>query len=222
MKSQQQSKAAYHLIAQAREIAAMKRRKRPYRVYIAGQTITVLPRVYPGGTDSELICHAMRIREGDNVLDLCTGTGIIGIVAAKRGASSVTCVDINPHAIATVRLNQHRMQLHTLTAVRGNLFRPVKGKRFDVIIYNPPYTKKAPRDTTEACFWDRGNNTTIRFFRTVRRFRKRTSRVYIGWADFASIAWLRKTAKRFRFRLQLLKQKGRSSGKATFYVLQVT
>jgi release factor glutamine methyltransferase len=67
------------------------------------------------------------------VLDLCTGTGALAIAAAQ-----VTAIDVSRRAVANVRLNAvlNRVRVKPL---RGDLFAPVAGRRFDVIVTNPPY-----------------------------------------------------------------------------------
>ena len=72
------------------------------------------------------------------MLDVCTGSGAIAISAALGGARSVTAVDISRRAVLTVRLNARLNGVHVET-VRGDLLGAVPGRRFDVIVSNPPY-----------------------------------------------------------------------------------
>jgi release factor glutamine methyltransferase len=80
-----------------------------------------------------------RERLGPNVsvLDLCTGSGHLAVVAALAGASAVG-IDVSRRAVLAVRLNALLNGVH-VTALRGDLFEPVAGRRFDVIVSNPPY-----------------------------------------------------------------------------------
>jgi release factor glutamine methyltransferase len=80
---------------------------------------------------------------GVAVLDLCSGSGLLALVAAAEGAH-VTAVDISWRAVATVRLNAWRHRF-PVKAVRGDLFEAVKGLRYDIIVSNPPYVP-APSD----------------------------------------------------------------------------
>ena len=73
-----------------------------------------------------------------SVLDLCTGSGALAICAAQRGARDVTAVDVSRRAVATARLNA-RLNGVRVRALRGSLFEPVAGRRFDAIVTNPPY-----------------------------------------------------------------------------------
>jgi release factor glutamine methyltransferase len=79
-----------------------------------------------------------RLAAGRRVLDLCTGSGALAIAAALAGASEATAVDISRRSVAAVRLNA-RLNGVRVQAVRGDLFGPLRGRRFDLIVSNPPY-----------------------------------------------------------------------------------
>ena len=99
------------------------------------------PGVFQPPSDAWLLADCLkreRLGPGVSVLDLCSGSGMLAIAAAREGASPVTAVDISRRAIAVVRLNAaiNRVKVE---AVRGDLFGAVEGRRFDVIVSNPPY-----------------------------------------------------------------------------------
>jgi release factor glutamine methyltransferase len=73
-----------------------------------------------------------------SVLDLCTGSGVLAIHAALRGAGRVVAVDVSRRAVLAVTLNS-RLNGVRVTARRGDLYGPVGGERFDLITSNPPY-----------------------------------------------------------------------------------
>jgi release factor glutamine methyltransferase len=103
--------------------------------------IARLPGVFRPRSDTRLLAVVMRERpqlRGGAVLDVCTGSGAIAISAALGGARSVTAVDISRRAVLTVRLNA-RLNGVRVEAVRGDLLGAVPGRRFDVIVSNPPY-----------------------------------------------------------------------------------
>lgn len=216
-----QELAAYHLKTQAKEIAEMSSLQEAFEVNLAGMRLAVLPKVYPGGLDSELMCEVMEVTQGDAVLDLCTGTGVIALKAALMGASSVVGVDLNPAAVKNANLNKDKLGLRQVEIREGSLFEPVNNRQFDVITINPPYTNKKPINKTEICFWDEGNNTTITFFREFRNYLKPNGRAYFAWADFGDMAFLEALAKQHDVTLRLLGSKKTPSGLATFLAYAV-
>lgn len=74
---------------------------------------------------------------GARALDLCTGSGVIGIAAARAGWT-VSAVDVSRRAVAAARVNGVLNGVQ-IDAHRGSLFAPVTGQRFDLITSNPPY-----------------------------------------------------------------------------------
>ena len=81
---------------------------------------------------------------GRDVLDVFTGSGALALAAAMAGARSVTAVDLSRRALLTARLNARRNGVRVRT-LRGDLFAPVAGGTFDLILANPPYFPGAGR-----------------------------------------------------------------------------
>lgn len=75
------------------------------------------------------------------ILDMGTGSGIIGITLARHGATAVTCVDISGDALLVARDNAARLGVQDrIACVRSDLFAGIKpGARFDIIVANLPY-----------------------------------------------------------------------------------
>jgi precorrin-6B methylase 2 len=91
----------------------------------------------------------------DHLLDLCTGTGIAGLVAASQFARRVTLVDV---AERSVRFGEFNVALNDLSNVRvlhGDVYAPVAGERFETIVAHPPYV---PALETEFVFRDGGED----------------------------------------------------------------
>jgi carbamoyltransferase len=93
--------------------------------------------VYPPGGDSVLLANALPKEDGD-VLDLCTGSGVQALLAA-RSARRVVGVDIGARAVAVARCNSKLNGAENVAFRSGNLFAPVRGQRFDLIVANPPF-----------------------------------------------------------------------------------
>ena len=75
------------------------------------------------------------------VLDLCTGSGCLAILAAQAFPEArVDAIDLSPDALAVARRNVDDYQLGSrLRLVESNAFAEIAGERYDVIISNPPY-----------------------------------------------------------------------------------
>lgn len=103
--------------------------------------IFTLPGVFQPRSDTWLLAEMLReqtLPPRASVLDLCTGSGALAVCAALRGARDVTAVDVSRRAVWTARLNARRNGV-SVRALRGDLFEPVAGRRFDAIVSNPPY-----------------------------------------------------------------------------------
>src|SRR5437588_11781873 len=77
----------------------------------------------------------------ESVLDLCTGSGCLAILAAHHFPNAeIEAVDISKDALEVAARNVRDYGLEDrLTLYRGDLFKPLNGKRYDLIISNPPY-----------------------------------------------------------------------------------
>ena len=90
------------------------------------------------GENPSLITHHSSLR----ILDLCTGSGCIALALAKHlPESSVVGTDISERALAYARENARRSGIGNITFLEGDLFEPVTGEKFDVIVSNPPYIR---------------------------------------------------------------------------------
>jgi ribosomal protein L3 glutamine methyltransferase len=79
------------------------------------------------------------------ILDLCTGSGCLAILAAKIFPKArVDAVDISPEALEVARRNVEEHGLdHRIKLYEGNLYEPLKAQRYDLVLTNPPYVDAA-------------------------------------------------------------------------------
>lgn len=96
----------------------------------------------PGGTTGE-VARLLPACIPGRVLDLGCGAGTLALVAARRGAAAVTGTDLNPRATALAAVNG---RLNGIVAewLTGDLFAPVAGRRFDLVVSQPPYVMCPP------------------------------------------------------------------------------
>jgi len=126
------------------------------RTYIHGVPFyvderVIVPRSYIG----ELMFSGLFGGEGFNlvddpatigsVLDLCTGSGCLAILAADLFFNAeIDAVDLSADALAVAKINLDEHELSgRINLLQGNLFEPVEGRRYDLIIANPPYVAAA-------------------------------------------------------------------------------
>jgi len=118
---------------------------------VHGAPFIVMPTVFnpkvprTGEFLASLLDSGLVQRDWD-VLDMGTGSGVCAVFAAKH-ARRVVAVDINPAAVRCAAINAHLNHLEHKIEVRlGDLFAAVADERFDLILFNPPFLRGAPRD----------------------------------------------------------------------------
>jgi release factor glutamine methyltransferase len=143
--------------------------------------------VYSPNDDSYLIADCLDIRERSFVLDMGTGTGILGIKATQLGARRVLAVDINPSAsrcaVRNIKLNGLVDQIGVLTS---DLFSSLReGAWFDVVVFNPPYLKTPESEQTQGWLersWAGGPNgreVLNRFIACLPKYLKTDGKLFI-------------------------------------------
>jgi methylase of polypeptide subunit release factors len=145
--------------------------------WVVGMPILVLPgvmnpKLFRTGAFLAETLTADLIGAEAAVLDMGTGTGI-GALAAARWAQQVVGVDIEETAVRCARINVLLNRLEDKIAIcHGDLFAPVSGQQFDVILFNPPFY----RGTATSGFstaW-RAEDTVDRFAAGLRQHLKVT------------------------------------------------
>jgi ribosomal protein L3 glutamine methyltransferase len=117
-----------------------------YAFYVDERVI--VPRSYIG----ELLCHQIKHpseswhlgfdpRGVGRVLDLCTGSGCLAILAALAfPSSSIDASDLSTDALAVAERNVADYGLqHRISLLHSDLFAGVRGRRYDLVFANPPY-----------------------------------------------------------------------------------
>jgi ribosomal protein L3 glutamine methyltransferase len=101
----------------------------------------LIPRSFIGDMLADGVLPIGDPRKVGRVLDLCTGSGCLAILAALVFPRvRVDAADLSAGALALARRNvaSHRLA-DRIALYRGDLFAPLQGKRYDLILSNPPY-----------------------------------------------------------------------------------
>lgn len=87
----------------------------------------------------ELALEVLAGRAAADVVDLGTGSGIVAVsLALECPVATVSAVDLSPGALAVARNNAGRLGAK-VDFHEGDWFAPLAGRRFDLIVSNPPY-----------------------------------------------------------------------------------
>jgi len=134
-------------VVEAFRAAVARRRSGEPIAYLLGErefygvSLAVSPAVLIPRPETELLVEFAleHLPPGGSLLDLGTGSGAIALaVKQQRPNVRVTAVEQSPAALAIARRNAERLAL-AIEFLQGSWFAPVGGRRFDVIVSNPPY-----------------------------------------------------------------------------------
>ena len=127
-------------------LVARRERREPLQYILGTQpfmgcSFCVDERVLIPRQDTEILGEQALLRapEQGSVLDLCTGSGALAVVISKAlPALAVSASDISPDALAVARRNAEINGV-SVRFYEGDLYAPFPGRRFSMIVCNPPY-----------------------------------------------------------------------------------
>lgn len=157
------------------------------------------PEVYRPSDDTYLLLKAVNVSQGDKVLEMGTGTGIIACHCAKAGAE-VTAVDVNPYAIICATGNAGRNGFD-VRIFESDLFSDINEK-FDVLVFNPPYLPVGDNDEMFGYLdvaWnggDKGDDWILQFIEEAGGYLNEGGRVYILVSSRNRVERILETAQR--------------------------
>jgi SAM-dependent methyltransferase len=97
----------------------------------------------PAGT-TRLVTQVMPAVISGSVLDVGCGPGSLALVAARRGAARVVGTDVNSRAVDLARFNARLNEIRDAEFLLGDLVEPVIGRRFELIVSQPPFIIQPP------------------------------------------------------------------------------
>ncbi len=133
-------------LAGYRSMVARRARREPLQHILgsqdfAGLDFEVTPDVLIPRHDTETLVNEARSRlpAAGSLLDIGTGSGCIAVaLAGQFPGSTVKATDVSEAALTVTRRNAGRHAVN-IQFMAGSLFEPLQGRRFDLIISNPPY-----------------------------------------------------------------------------------
>ncbi len=117
---------------------------RQFQAEVCGETFLLrsLPGVFSYDEIDEgtrLLLEVMDVSPGSSVLDLGCGYGIIGLLAARKGAGHVDLADVDLPSTASVGENIILNDVTGAEVIVSDLLSGLNGKRYDIILTNPPF-----------------------------------------------------------------------------------
>jgi len=114
-----------------------------------GRTFAVSRDVLIPRQETELVCEQLikRLNKKSTLLDLCCGSGVIGITAALETGASVTLADVSPEALKIAKQNAKKNKAK-VDIIRSDMFKNMYGK-CSAIVCNPPYIETDVIDTLD-------------------------------------------------------------------------
>ena len=123
--------------------------------------------IYNPREDSYLLQKQVKkYAKDESVLDIGSGSGIQAKTAIKAKAKSVLATDINQEAVL-------HLKSKGINAIKSNLFSNIKkNKKFDLIVFNPPYLPEEKREDKETYLFTtggkRGDELIIKFLKQAK------------------------------------------------------
>jgi release factor glutamine methyltransferase len=178
---------AEHLRRWHEDALARGRRDEPVTVEAHGLTLVVPADVYAPNPLGLAEVVRSEVRAGESVLDLGTGSGVNGLVAAAAGGA-VVAVDVNPAAVAAARENAAANDL-LIDARVSDVFAAVP-ERFDLVLFDPPFRWFPAADLYERATADEGYAALTTFFREVGEHLLPGGRILLSFGTTGDVAYL--------------------------------
>lgn len=183
--------------------------KEPYESNFLGYEITILPRVFLPSTASELIAEFIKIKGGNKIIDMGTGTGVLALIAGLQGGVGYA-TDFNPDAVRNARLNLDKWGIAGVKTIESDLFSNIPKDSYDLITFNRPfwddYNNLRMKQTVEFGFSDPSGNLLPNFLEQSKNFIQSTGRIILSAAEWENLPQVEDIFNQFGFKYKILKR----------------
>jgi release factor glutamine methyltransferase len=178
----------------------MRAHKKRYEIKVVGIQLWVDPGVWSPAYDWSSLFYIENFPDvtDRSLLEIGSGTGVISLFAALKGASTILATDANPAAANNTLENFKRYELKNATVILSEGFDAVQG-RFDIVVWNAPYHGSRPTDNLERGCADEDYHGIKAFFRDVGRHLNPGGRVIFGFSESGDLELIESLIKRAGF-----------------------
>jgi release factor glutamine methyltransferase len=183
------------------------------RIFFTDHSFYVTNNVYEPAEDTFLLAENLEVDKSDVVLDLGTGCGVLGILAAKK-AREVIATDLNPYAVECAKMNAKLNQVASkMDMLLGDLFQPIKpNEHFSLILFNAPYLPSNPDEvkTWLGRAWaggPRGRQLIDRFISEASRYLNKNGRILLVQSSLSNVNETLRKLRRARLRARVIAEK---------------
>jgi len=194
------------------------------KINFAGKKIIITKNVFWPGDDTELFVKLFTVHPGESVLDVCTGSGVIAVFAAYKGAKKIVATDINPDAVKCAKDNAKFHGFSDIIDVRlSDMFGSVEDyEKFDVITVNLPFMNRRAPDVVASSVWDTDLCAHKKFFSDAGKYLKQKGRIYLCHANFGAINEMKRMTKDAGFSIKSIGKKEFADTPKIYYMFELT
>jgi release factor glutamine methyltransferase len=144
--------------------------------------------------------------QGKKTLDIGTGSGLIAIFTAQKGAIAMA-IDINPKAVETT-LQNAQLNAAQVAVLESDIFDKVEVQKFDYLLINPPYYPKKPANLVENAFFA-GENLEYfeKLFSSMKPYLAFDSKVWMILSEDCDLKRMSDIAQKYDFSVAKIHQR---------------
>jgi release factor glutamine methyltransferase len=163
------------------------------KAFFGEYVFEICDNVYEPSEDSFFFAENLHLQAGSRVLDVGTGSGILGIIASEN-AREVTFIDLNPYSIRCAKQNALFNKIKSeIKFIQGDLFSSLREAiKFDVILFNAPYlpTEQGEEDSWTGRAWTggpTGRQVIDRFISTAPKQLEPLGEIFLMQSSLANV-----------------------------------